>query len=95
MKTIHRYVLAINIQPQEDSYVEMPDGAEILEIQHSRFGGMNLEIWAIVDTEASMVKKQFLVYGTGKTLPNYDFGIYRATVTTHSGQFVWHIFEVL
>lgn len=62
MKTIFKYVLPF----LEVSHVELPVGAEVI-----RCDGLDgfLFIWAIVDTEAPLERREFLLFKTGAPMP--------------------------
>jgi len=70
--------------------IEMPTGAEILhvEMQHG-----NVCMWAKVDPDAALIRREFMIEGTGQP-PNQrlDDAIHRGTVL--SGAMVWHVFEI-
>jgi hypothetical protein len=69
--------------------VQMPIGAEILDVQ-VRHGVVCL--WALVDINAPRTTRVFQYYGTGHTLePNP--GRYIGTVQMSDGYLVFHIFE--
>ena len=71
----------------------MPVGAKVLTVQAQ---GRWLSLWALVDEAPSLHPKEsraFAVYGTGNPIPE-DPGEYIATVQTHAGDLVWHVFEL-
>lgn len=70
--------------------VEMPKGATILCVQSQGDGPC---IWARVTPAAPKELRTFNIFGTGHPLPNNP-GRYLATVQTHGGGLVWHVFEV-
>lgn len=62
MKAIHKYQLGM----AEKASVQMPQGAHIIRID-----GIDgfLYIWAVVDTEAPMAQRDFLLFKTGAAMP--------------------------
>lgn len=66
--------------------VRMPDGARILRVE-----GVDGQIclWALVDPEAEKVSREFLIVGTGHTVPASAF--YHGTAVI--APYVWHVFE--
>lgn len=63
MKAIHKYQLGM----AEKASVQMPQGAHVIRIDGAE--GF-LYIWAVVDTEAPLVRRDFLLYKTGAPIPN-------------------------
>jgi hypothetical protein len=86
LRTIHKYPLEL---AEERVVISMPAGAQVLRVaaQHGRPC-----IWAVVNTEAPMVEREFRVAGTGRELPGYP-GEYVGTCDI--GEYVWHVFEDL
>jgi len=78
---IHKY----RIKFDTSDYVEMPKGAQILDvqIQYETFC-----VWAIVDPEQEMVQRKISIIGTGQKV---NGGKYIATI--QNSIFVWHIFD--
>lgn len=90
MKTIFRYRLPITDTPA----IEMPVMAEVLSVGPPRDGSDLLDLWAMVDTNRpTKILYEFRIVGTGHPMPE-DVGRFVGSVTTHSGAFVWHVFEV-
>jgi hypothetical protein len=84
MITIHKY----QFQIADSIEVEMPIHSDILSVQ---LQNGTPTIWAKVDTSLQMVKRIFLVFGTGHEInPMFD---YRHIGTIQLNGFVWHIFE--
>ena len=79
-KTIHKYILT--------SRVEMPKGAQILDIQMQ---GALIQIWALVDPTAPMEVRRFETAGTGWTVGE---GLWYIK-SLQDGSYVWHIFEAI
>ena len=68
----------------------MPQGARILsaQVQHGR-----VQLWALVDTEAPVVQRNVVPYGTGHPLPHGDPGKFVGTVQLDDGALVLHLFD--
>jgi len=49
-------------------------------------------IWAVVDDTAVKRDVPVLVYGTGFNCNDAALNKYLGSVTTHNGNFVWHLF---
>lgn len=90
MKTIHKFPFL------EDGRVafEMPEGAEILTVQVQ--GLSMICLWALIDTEVSLVMRKFGIFGTGQpiSVEEKEELSYIGTVQTHRSRFVWHVFEI-
>lgn len=84
MITIHKY----QFQIAGSIEIEMPIHSDILSIQLQN--GIPT-MWAKVDTSLQMVKRIFVVFGTGHEI-NSVFD-YRYIGTLQHEGFVWHIFE--
>jgi hypothetical protein len=63
MKTIHKFSLGM----AEKAYVDMPEGALVIRVD-----GIDgfLYLWAVVDTDAPMVRREFLLFKTGAPMPD-------------------------
>lgn len=63
MKAIHKYQLGM----AEKASVTMPQGAAIIRVD-----GIDgfLYLWAVVDTDAPMVRRDFLLFKTGAPMPD-------------------------
>ena len=63
MKSIHKFQLGM----AERSLVAMPEGAFVIRVD-----GIDgfLYLWAVVDTEAQMVEREFLLFKTGAAMPD-------------------------
>jgi hypothetical protein len=79
MKAIYKY----SVTPS----VEMPQGAQILDIQKQQ--GL-ITMWALVDPNAPMECRRFEVVGTGWSVGD---GLHHIK-TFQDEQFVWHVFEL-
>ena len=99
-KTIYRYVLreaaANGIRDAYDGLplvVQMPAGAQVIDftIEHGAAAGLvERTVRVIVDPDQPKVRHDFVMYGTGWTMPD-DPG--RHVGTAHDHGFVWHLFE--
>jgi len=83
MKTIFKYALPM------DGWVEMHRGAYPLTVQMQ---GDAPYIWAFVESEHPLEKRQFLIFGTGHPMPT-DPGTYLGTIQMMHGQLVFHVFK--
>lgn len=63
MKAIHKFPLGM----AEKAYVDMPEGALVIRVD-----GIDgfLYLWAVVDTDAPMVRREFLLFKTGAVMPD-------------------------
>lgn len=86
-KTVWKFPLL----PQSPSVVSMPRSAAVIHVGDN--GDSGPVLWAIVETDAQLVDREFWVYGTDHELPS---GITKrdhlGSVQTPSG-LVWHVFE--
>lgn len=89
MKKIFKYPIEAN-----DYFIaELPEGAEILCAQTQ--GGVPF-MWALVDPEASLVKRKFRVAGTGHPITESTSDMhYIGTFQLSGGGLIFHLFEVL
>lgn len=85
MKTVWKYTLT------PEATLEMPVGAKILSVQAQQD---EVVMWALVDTEAKLEKRGFLVYGTGNQIPYHNVQ-YLGTAQLSEGSLVFHVFEVV
>lgn len=92
MRRAYKY----EIQLQEESTVEMPNGAEIID---SAARGDSIFLWAIVDPDEHLVERHFHVFGTGHDIDNDDLSYIDTAHTVQRifgselRRYVWHIFE--
>lgn len=86
MRVIYKYPLALMNGVQE---IEMPHGAKIVHVagQHEI-----PTLWAEVLPTAELVKREFVVYGTGHTIM---FSDHKYIGTAHCPPFAWHVYEVV
>ena len=85
MRTIYKYA----IEATDDLIIEMPKGAIILTVQVQR--GYPC-IWAIIDTNAPMVRRHLKVFRTGHPMPATI--PYIGTFQIMGGDLVFHLFDV-
>lgn len=88
MKTVYKYQL----KTTGEQFVDLPKNAEILSIQTQN----NIPcIWVKVDTsEVLHNRRGFITIGTGEPLPENPIK-YIGTYHLSSGQFIFHVFEIL
>jgi len=89
MKTIWKYSVPIYGVFE----LSMPEGAKILSTQMQRDEGV---LWAIVDTEAKMNLRKFLIWTTGNPI-THDLKdvVFIGTFQMDNGLFVAHLFELI
>ena len=82
MLTVWKYAL-------KDSSVvlDMPSGAKILLVC---LQNRMVTIWAQVDTEAPLAKREFGIYGTGHEIQK---PVCNHVGTIFDGPYVWHIYD--
>ena len=74
--------------------VMMPVRSRVLSVGNQR---ETLCLWAIVEPGGAMVKRTFMIKGTGHP---YDFrdtahpAEFLGTVLMHEGALVWHVFDI-
>lgn len=90
MKTVFKYTL------DADTVLEMPCDAQVLCV-NSQPGNKqeDIQLWAMVDTDAELELRRFRVFGTGHIIPTDIDLRYIGTVHMHAGRFVFHVFESL
>ena len=77
---------------QEDRFaITMPAGAEVLCVQPQ---GSELQLWALVDTNALREERWFRTYGTGHPFAEVAQR-YVGTYQLLGGRLVFHLFEEL
>ena len=88
MRTVYKYELPFTAAPKLD----MPAGAQVLEIAVQ---GEHVWLWALVDREETdMVNQEFLIIGTGWTVPD-NLGVeFLKTLHLPSSE-VYHVFRVV
>ena len=90
MKAIWKYSFDLNTT---EYAFQIPQGAKPLHVREQR-GTMCM--WLLVDTEKPKERRIFVIQGTGHELSiDTDKAVYIGTAFMDSGNFVFHIFEVL
>ena len=88
MGAIYKYA----VTPESVNTIPMPKGAQVLTVQDQQG---KPQIWALVDPDAELVKRFFLLVGTGTPikliLSKKD---YVGTFQMGSGDLVFHLFEI-
>ena len=84
MRTVYKYQLDLGT-----TELELPANAEIITVGKEPRGKYSL--WAIVDSTAPLVKKEFIILGTGHEIPNNAWYI----KSFRDISFVWHVFELV
>lgn len=85
MKTIYKYP----VHPA----IDLPMDAEIIDF--SEQNGI-LYLWALVDTNTIIEKRNFLYLGTGYEIPLEPETEFKYIKTTHAKNgLVWHLFEII
>ncbi len=87
-KTIFKYKLGVGVTQD----VEFPKGAKLLSAQAI---GEDLFIWAIVDPEQHMEKREIRVIGTGHKVYDDEKLRHLGTTQMYGGTLIWHVFEVI
>lgn len=85
-RAVWKYALAIT----EAQTLSLPAGAQVLSVQAQR----NVPtLWALVDpTEISREVWGVVIVGTGHEVQLPNSAAFYATVQTHDGALVWHVF---
>ena len=89
MLRIYKYPIPI----EDDFALSLPDGAQVLDVQ-TQYG--QPQLWALVDPEAPMRERQFILRGTGHDI-HYPLSalIHCGTFQEHGGSVVFHVLEVV
>lgn len=92
MNAIHRFTLMV----KDRQVVEIPGEAQLLSVQ---FKGLELSVWALLETTSPPKPRTFLIVPTGRRVPDGTLrylGTIQDTVSSLIGQtLVWHVFEEL
>lgn len=90
MKTIFTYPLQGNFNGKA-SRIELPIGAQVLSFKIQRDVPC---IWALVDPDVQeMTIHEFVIYGTGAPIDDYEYLEFIGSDLSVSGVFVFHCFE--
>lgn len=85
MSHVFKYPLKVT----DEQEVVMPEGAAVLCVQIQR--GIPC-IWAEVDPQARKIKRTFVTYGTGHSIPKDGEKHYVGTYQSGNGDLVFHVF---
>ena len=88
MKTIFKYKLGTT----DHQDIEFPKDTELISAQAI---GEELYIWAKVDPEQHMEKREIRVIGTGHTVYDDEKLRHLGTTQMFGGTLIWHVFEVI
>jgi hypothetical protein len=94
MKTIWKFSTLKGMDFKERFIIKMPKGAEILTVQVDEKNN-HPTIWALVDTEADVEYRNFVLVGTGNPIGTLVDKKYIGTYQYQRGEFVGHIFELI
>lgn len=83
MKTVWKYEADVD----DRICIQTPKGAEILTVAFQQY--RKITMWALVDTDAPVIDRYFMVRGTGHPVELRTDQKFLATV--FDGPFVWHI----
>ncbi|GAF77207.1 unnamed protein product [marine sediment metagenome] len=86
MKTIYKYPIPI----KHFFNLELPRDAKILSFQTQL--GIPV-IWALINPENELIKRDFCIRGTGEPDYSEDRHIRTYLGTIQTGALVWHLFE--
>lgn len=89
MKTIYKY--PIDLGAELFLTMEVPDGTVFLYVGE-QLGEVCL--WALVDTEAPLVRRHLRIVGTGIDASDLNEDQYIGSVLVLNGTYVYHIFDV-
>lgn len=90
-----RCIWKFTLEVTDRQAIEMPAGAEILDVQIQRISDDSrlLCLWAIVDSRAEREMRSIAIVGTGNPM-SLDLSAEDYIGTVQDGMFVWHVFEV-
>ena len=98
MRTIWKFPFEVD----DDIEIEMPAYSSILHVesqpQYEAVLGNEVHrkeqpcLWAIVNSDRPMIKRRFIIVGTGNPMPE-SHGGHVASFQMHGGKLVWHLFE--
>lgn len=90
MQKIYKY--EVYTQPTVQQTINIPFGAEVLSV------GMQqgvIQLWVWVNILAPEKARNFVIFGTGHTIPDTLNLRFIGTVQLDEGSFIYHVFEVL
>jgi hypothetical protein len=91
MNTVYKYTLDPPEEPWYLVEVELPMGAQLLSVA---FQGLDLCLWAAVDTDSPTERRRFRLAGTGHDLaPHWPILSFIGTAY-HPDGYVFHVFEI-
>ncbi len=70
--------------------IDMPKDAQVLAVQAQ---GTVPMLWAMVDLEAELERRQFYIFGTGYNIPDDLTLSFIDTFQIRDGRYVFHVFE--
>lgn len=87
---MHRTIFKYPVSQLFD--IDIPKDAEILVVQAQRG---KPEMWVLLDSDASTIKRKFIMIGTGHPMKDtYNKESYIGTFQMFGGDLVFHLFEV-
>ena len=86
MKTIYKYP----VSAADEFSLELPIGARVLSVQEQRG---EVQLWALIDTEAPKVVYRFALRGTGHPADGLESARFIGTFQLRDGLLVFHLFE--
>lgn len=88
MITVHKYP----VEFADNFTLKLPVGAKVLDCQMQN-GSMCM--WALVDTEASLVERKFRLAGSGHLIKNSAGSLVHVSTFQPQVGLVFHLFEIL
>jgi len=85
MRQIWKYPLDL-----EQTAINMPKDAQVLAVQAQ---GTVPMLWAMVDPEAELERRQFYTFDTGHNIPDDLILSFIDTFQIRDGMYVFHVFE--
>jgi len=88
-QVIYKYTLGIRDEKQT---VRLPRNSSFLSVINQR---NSPTLYFLVDPEEPQTERVFQIFPTGLVVSERALlgMIFRGTIQTHTGEFVWHIFE--
>lgn len=76
-----------------DQTFDIPVGGKVIHAGQDPQCSSAVSIWVEVETENEPVQRDFLLMGTGHSLPgNYEISC-RYVGSAHCDPFIWHVYE--